>query len=78
MHARVSDCATIAGDLNSDVFIEHLKSASPVYTGLEGRIQFLNDPDDCGSVPVNAGTPNSPSLAVLFVSLVWLHVLYGQ
>ena len=78
MHARVSDCATIAGDLDSDVFIEYLKSASPVYPGLEGRIQFLNDPDDCGSASSAAGAPTSPSLAVLFVSLIWLHVLYGQ
>ena len=71
----VSDCVSVAGELDSDVFIKYLKSVSPVYPGLDGRIQFLEGGEECDT---NAGSPSSSSLSVLLVCLAWIYVHCGQ
>ena len=40
---------TVVGDLDSDVLIEYIKNVSPIYHGLEGRIEFITDEDTNGS-----------------------------
>jgi hypothetical protein len=31
---------TVVGDLDSDILIEYIRNVSPIYHGLEGRIEF--------------------------------------
>ena len=51
--------------------IEYLKSASPVYPGLDGRIQFLGHSDVCRGPSSAAAAPGSRSLALLLLVLVF-------
>jgi hypothetical protein len=44
---------TVVGDLDSDILIEYIRNVSPIYHGLEGRIEFVTDGDTNESTSFN-------------------------
>nr|KAG5704022.1 hypothetical protein BaRGS_032111 [Batillaria attramentaria] len=64
----------LLGDLDSDVLIEYIKKASPITQGLEGRIVFVDQSDQCMSTKAsrNGAERQHARLDVLAVlAVIW-------
>ncbi|KAK7108614.1 hypothetical protein V1264_016316 [Littorina saxatilis] len=56
----------LLGDLDSDVLTEYVKAVSPIYKGIEGRIEFVDNSDVCD--PISASVSHRP-FRQLFLSV---------